>query len=243
MSPDITFIVCARNYERYVKEALDSCVNQLESGLYHEVICVDDGSNDGTSRIISDYGDTVKAYHTDSVGIERAFNLALSKSSGEYIVRVDADDALRRDFLKKIESYLAVSADIYYGDYCVIDEDSEVSHRISLPNFDRNEIIGRGDFLASGTIVKKTLFKQLRMYNTSVKNCGLENFELVCLALMGGYSFTHIPEHLFFYRRHANNLSRERRDSILSHGKELFLRLQLGDYSTGPMHPYFGTWV
>lgn len=239
---DITMVVCARNYEQFVSEAIDSCLNQMPSGLSVEIIGVDDGSDDRTAEIMRGYSSEVHLLRTEGVGIERAFNTALTSARGGYVVRVDADDALEIDYLSKIGKFLNGHAHIVYGDYSVISASSEVTHRIQLPDFEPGEVIGRGDFLATGTAIRRDVFDQLNMYQTNVKNCGLENYELVCRAILHGLNIRHVRQQLFKYRIHKLNLSKKRRQSIISYGERLMCELGLGGYQTGPLHPYYGDW-
>lgn len=239
---DVTIVICAKNYEQFISEAIESCVNQLPSGLSTEIICVDDGSEDSTLKIMQRYSENLRALQTTSVGIEKAFNTALEAANGTYIVRVDADDALEPDYLLKLQKYSIERADIIYGDYSVINQQSEITHRIRLPDFDQSEVLGRGDFLATGTAIRRDVFKRLKMYNENVKNCGLENYELICRAILAGMKLQHVREDLFKYRIHNVNMSKQRREAILRYGERLFLNLNLDAYDTGPLHPYFGNW-
>ena len=51
--------------------------------------------------------------------------------------------------------------------------------KIFLPNFDKKELIKRGDFLATGTVYQKKIIKKLGYFNENSKNNGLENYELI----------------------------------------------------------------
>ena len=199
---DVSLVVCVRNYEQYVSEAIDSCLNQMASGLSVEVIGVDDGSNDRTAEVMKGYSSEVHLLRTEAVGIERAFNTALTTARGRYVVRVDADDALEIDYFNKIGKFLNGHTHIVYGDYSVMSASSEVTHKIQLPDFEAGEVIGRGDFLATGTAIRRDVFGQLNMYQTNVKNCGLENYELMCRAILRGLNIQHVRQQLFKYRIH-----------------------------------------
>ena len=58
---DLSIVVTAYNYERYIAECLSSCLEQKNHKLNYEVIVIDDGSTDATSEIVKNsYGFTLK---------------------------------------------------------------------------------------------------------------------------------------------------------------------------------------
>lgn len=236
---DISIVVTAYNYERYVGGCLQSCLNQSPHNLLYEVVVVDDGSTDATPTILDQYRDPkLRWYRTTNGGIERASNFGFAKALGKFIVRVDADDLLSPDFLRRIEPYLGQGHPFIYGDYDLIDAEGSVSERIHLPEFDADEIRSRGDFLATGTLYDAGILSEFSGYDTATRNCGLENYELVLKLLRAGYRGKHVRERLFSYRRHPNNVSSVRREAIVSYGRSLFERLELGVFRTNEYHPY-----
>ena len=75
---------------------------------------------------------------------------------------------------------------------------------VKLPQFDKNEIFSRGDFLASGTVFFEKTFKKLNFYNVKYKNSGLENYELILKLLLINKKGKHINKNLFYYRKQKN---------------------------------------
>lgn len=236
----ISFVITNYNYAGYVEQAILSCINQERTNIASEIIIVDDGSDDSSPRIISSYKKSAKILLTAHLGLERAFNAALKLSTKDFVVRVDADDYLLPDFLKKISSHLDSDVDVLYGDYQKVDLRNKTSELIKLPKFDKQEILGRGDFLATGTVYRKGLFRELSMYSEKEINCGLENFELILNCLLREKTFKKIDDELFCYRVHDINMSEIKRSKIRDYGALLFDRLGLGSYKIGAYHPYFG---
>ena len=127
--------------------------------------------------------------------------------------------------------------DFFYSDYSVINEFSEIVQEINLPSFDKEEIYRRGDFLATGTLYNKETIDSVDRYDTTRKNCGLENYSLILRLLIKGYKGLHIPYSLFNYRIHSTNMSKKKRISILNYGNELTNNL-LNTYEVNCYHPY-----
>lgn len=101
----VTIGICVRNAETTVKEALDSIIDQDFPYELIEIIFVDDGSEDGTLSIISDYISRMdikaKVFHTKWKGVGSARNLVVNNAGGDYIVWVDGDQILTKDYVKK----------------------------------------------------------------------------------------------------------------------------------------------
>jgi len=107
-----------------------------------------------------------------------------------------------------------------------------------LPDYSKDEIIKRGDFLATGTMLNKEILRSYGFYNERVKNSGLENYELIIKMVLGHYQGKHIGQSLFYYRRHSKNMSEEKRDAIIQYGKILFSNAKLEEYGVNENHPY-----
>lgn len=102
----MSVIIPAYNIENYIKQCIDSVRGQTYRNL--EIIVVDDGSTDGTSRICdlaaSDDG-RVKVLHQPNGGLSRARNAGIGASSGDYLYFVDGDDLVH---LRCIETLLSI---------------------------------------------------------------------------------------------------------------------------------------
>lgn len=236
---DVSIVVTAYNYARYIDSCLQSCLNQRHHTLAYEVVVVDDGSTDTTPALLGQYEHpNLRCFRISNAGIEGASNFGFSKAHGRFVVRVDADDLLSPGFLRQVEPYLGEGHPFIYGDYDVVDAEGAVCSEVHLPDFQVAEIQSRGDFLATGTLYDAKVLSEAGGYSTATRNCGLENFELVLRLLQNGHRGMHIDKKLFSYRRHGGNISSLRRDAIVSYGKALFERLELGAFRTNENHPY-----
>ena len=236
---DISIIIITYNYERYIYDCINSCLNQESSDIAYEVIVVDDGSTDNTSEILSQsFPDNLRSYRISNSGIEKASNYGFSKAKGKYIVRVDADDILFPNYLSSIYLYASDKYAFFYSDYMVIDDNGDIIREFKLPKFDAKEIKNRGDFLATGTLFRSDLIKHTGGYQTDLVNSGLENYEFILKILRTGAIGSHVPKILFGYRRHAKNLSELKREQIIQNGKNLFKKYNFGVFTTNRYHPY-----
>lgn len=102
----VSVIVPVYNVEKYLKEAMDSIVNQTLKEI--EIICVDDGSTDNSSAILKEYAekdDRIIMLEQENRGAGAARNAGLDVAHGEYLSFLDPDDffelTLLEEFYKK----------------------------------------------------------------------------------------------------------------------------------------------
>ena len=227
---NISLIVLNCDREKYIKDCLMSCFNQ-DSKYSFEIILVDDGSKDHSLEIAKSLKKkNYFIYPKENSGIEKSSNLGFSVANGEYVARIDSDDLLNRDYLKNIMYPFKKNISFVYSDYAVIDNLGKKIGKMNLPKFSPNEIYKRGDFLATGTMYRKSEIKKFQYYNTKVKNCGLENYELIIKLLLAKRQGFRVKKKLFCLRKHKTNLSTLKRKKILDYGIKMFKRYQLNEW-------------
>ncbi len=90
MRPSVSVLICVRDGERHVGEAIGSALAQTAPP--REVIVVDDGSADGTAGVVRSFGEPVRLITQPPLGVGAARNAALGASSGDFLGYLDADD-------------------------------------------------------------------------------------------------------------------------------------------------------
>ena len=99
-NPLVSILVPFYNIENCVNYCLDSLLNQTYGD--YEIICVDDGSTDGTYQKLLAYESSpkIKLIKTDNGGLSRARNVAVENAKGEYVTFVDGDDVISPHYLE-----------------------------------------------------------------------------------------------------------------------------------------------
>src|SRR5579859_5368828 len=96
-SPLISVIIPCCNYGRFLGQAVQSVLDQTYPHI--EIIVVDDGSTDDTRAVATAY--PVTFISQQNLGVCVAMNAGLNVASGEYIMRLDADDVLQSTYVQE----------------------------------------------------------------------------------------------------------------------------------------------
>lgn len=121
--PKISVIIPVYNVEKFLRECLDSIVNQVFQDI--EIICVDDQSTDNSLEILQEYARKDKRIiilqNERNHGLAYTRNVGLKKATGDYILFVDSDDYIEKNLLE-IVAKKADGFDIVCFDYRKQDE-------------------------------------------------------------------------------------------------------------------------
>ena len=110
----VSIIIPVYNIEKYIRECINSIINQTYKDL--EIIIVDDGSTDNSGSICDEYASRdkrIKVIHQMNAGAANAKNTALDQATGEYVAFVDSDDFVSEDWIYTMyQSMKQYNADI-----------------------------------------------------------------------------------------------------------------------------------
>lgn len=101
--PKVSIVVPIYNVERYLRECVDSILNQSLKEI--EIILVDDGSPDNCGKIIDEYAKRDKrvvAIHQPNSGYSKAVNKGIRKSTGDYVGIIESDDWIEPDMYERL---------------------------------------------------------------------------------------------------------------------------------------------
>jgi len=98
----VSIIIPVYNVEKYLRECLDSVLNQSYANL--EIICVDDGSTDSSPQILEEYAgkdERIQIIRKDNGGQSSARNVGFDVSKGEYVYYLDSDDSISQNAIER----------------------------------------------------------------------------------------------------------------------------------------------
>lgn len=105
--PLVSVVLPVYNAEKFIKEALESVLNQDYKNF--EVIVIDDGSSDNSLKILQHYASVdkrVRLFSRENKGLAKTLNEGIMHSKGKYIARMDADDICLPNRFSKQINYL-----------------------------------------------------------------------------------------------------------------------------------------
>lgn len=121
MEDKISVIIPVYKVEPYLRQCLDSVINQTYKNL--EILLIDDGSPDNCGTICDEYAANdgrIKVVHKKNAGVHAAWNDGLTMATGDWIAFVDSDDWLDVNYFEALknvpqaESYDVIQSGGYY---------------------------------------------------------------------------------------------------------------------------------
>ena len=210
-----SFIVPVFNRENLIKKCIDSIRQQTYNN--YEIIIIDDGSTDNTSKIINDYFaqfDNIKYYYQENSGPYNARLTGVSKSTGEYIIFVDSDDWIENNTLDIIFQYInKYKPDIIKYKYSINNNSTNQSDNsdVKLYSQDKEELYqefinnAKLNSLCDEAIKKELLINIKENKNNLIQGeDALLNYELYSKA----NSILVIPNILYHYNYSQNSTSK-----------------------------------
>ncbi len=200
---DISIIICSYKHEKWIERCLRSVLNQkLIKKENFEIILVDDCSKDKTKNIIEQYKHFKNLkiiINKKNFGLPKSINIAIKKSSGRYLMRVDSDDYIQRYclflmkfFLDYNRHYQAVNCD-----YVKVSQNEEFIKRY---NAKKNQI-------ACGVMFRRECLFDLGLYDENFKM--KEGHDLLNRFLKK-YKLGHLEMPLYKYRNHEKNRTKNK---------------------------------
>ena len=148
MNPTISVIIPVYNAEKYVGRCIESVKAQTYSDW--QMILVDDGSKDRSLEICQKYAgadNRIHVIHQENAGPGIARNVGLECAKGKYVVFIDSDDYIEKDYFKLLSQH---DEDVVYIDVRNVDEDGRLlkegymssNKRLSLDSILRRQMTG-----------------------------------------------------------------------------------------------------
>jgi glycosyltransferase involved in cell wall biosynthesis len=211
----ITAVVAAYNAELWIGEALEAILGQTRPP--EEIVVVNDGSTDGTARVLERFAGAVRVVHQPNGGCPAAFNRAFGEARGDFVAMCGADDVWEPRKLEWQAEAIAAhpEIDVLFGDARVIGEHrpAGLANDLYTEGVPAGVLEGgmlrdalyRGNFICAPSIaIRRSLFERLGPF---IEDYGADDYEYWMRCLRVGASFFYDERALLSYRRHESNLS------------------------------------
>ena len=195
--PIITIIVPAWNEEKYIGRCLRSLIAQRFPRKDFEILVVNDGSRDRTTYALELFKDEIKTrHHDENIGLPASLNRAIQKTKSRFIVRVDADDYVSRDFLLFLYNFITQNPymDAIACDYNLVDDQGTLISRKNCIE----------DPIACGILFKTDQIIDIGLYDEKFL---LHEERDLRIRFLQKYKIHRIELPLYRYRRHDSNIT------------------------------------
>jgi glycosyltransferase involved in cell wall biosynthesis len=204
--PLVSVVIAVYNGEDFVADAVKSILSDEMSSL--ELIVVDDGSTDGSAKVISEIRDNrlVLLKNDGNKGVSFSFNKAIKESSGKYIAFLGADDISLPHRLKTQYEFMESHTDIdICGSWAEVFGD--LSAIMSPPVNDaeiRTQVLFHCPMAHPTVMLRRSLLMNEGLFFDENLSCAVD-YDLWARAV-GVAKFHNIPEMLVRYRTHSKQI-------------------------------------
>ena len=205
MKPKITVYITNHNYEKFISKSIQSVLNQ--SFKNYELIIIDDGSSDDSVDVIDRFckkNKDIIFVKQKKRGLVASNNIAISLAKGKYIMRLDADDWLKKDALKEMFKIIDKNDEtaMVFPDYYEVDINGKKILRFVRHNFKKVDL---KDQPAHGacSLIRLSILKKIGGYDEKFM---CQDGYYIWMKLLK-YNVKNINKPLFYYRKHGSNLT------------------------------------
>lgn len=209
----VSIIITNYNYGKYIEESIKSSLNQTYNNT--EIIIVDDGSTDGISqkiisKYIRKYPLKIFGYLLGHQGVVPTRNFSLDKATGDFIVFLDADDLLPKDYVERmLEEAVYGQLDVVYADMHNFGKDIQIN---SMPEFNRAQMLDH-NLVNMSALIRRTAIGNQK-FDDYLNTRKVEDWDFFIGLMLSGAKFSKTHTTYLKYRIHTgqrnNNIQRDK---------------------------------
>ena len=221
-SYDCSVVIPLKNGEKYIEEALNSCIEQQTQYIFEIIVC-NDKSNDNSLNIVNNFIDkhpkfSLKLINSSGSGIVEALNFGIENANSQIIIRFDQDDLMSTariqtqvKFMKSNSGVVLAGSQIkIFGErrirnvrkYLYPESNEKILRKIPFTNC----------FAHPAVAFRKDIFKAVGGYRVGTDGC--EDYDLWLRMVREGET-VNLHQQLTSYRLHYGQHSYEYKSGIL----------------------------
>lgn len=210
----VSVIMPVYNRAAFVARAIDSVLAQTYP--HWELLVVDDGSTDGTRRVLEGYGERLTVLAQANAGPYPARNVALRHARGDLVAFIDSDDVW---YPHRLECQLPLlqrpEVALVFGDGALVDYGAATPRRLTRTYFTDlppsrgrafAQLTRRNFIPQSSVLVRRVCFEELGGFSLACRT-GADYAKWLQIAMR--YEIDYVPTCVFEYGIHAENFSEE----------------------------------
>lgn len=228
--PMVTVVIPVYNGKRFLQETMESVFAQTFRD--YEVICVNDGSTDGSAALLETYGERVKVVHQTNAGQSAARNTGVQQAKGKYIAFLDQDDRWYPSNLEQQVAVLTSAPDVVlvHCNYDRVDAEGRMLQagaalveRASALASPLGLLIGEALVFPSAMLVRRDVFQRVGGFDPELR--GFEDFDLIARLKQQG-RFVLLNESGMAYRLHGGGFTRTGGIGVIRSRERFLLRMK-----------------
>ena len=210
METKVSIIIPTYNGEKYIKETIESCLNQTYLNI--EIIVIDDCSSDNTVNLLKEYGEKTRLYlNEENQGISKNVNKGVGLSEGEYFILLGHDDILPNNHVETMLSEFDSDTIAIHCNSIIIDHNGNKKNSTRDDQLQLRKTancifeLSIDNFISScGMVHKSDVFKKIGGWDETYKQYG-EWLYYIKELQHGKIKYT--TKTKAFYRRHETNIT------------------------------------
>ena len=200
----ISVVMSVYNHQEYVSDAIESIINQTMPNI--EFIIVNDGSIDDSLKIIQKYkrlDSRIVVINQKNKGLTKSLNIAVRRSTGQYIARQDADDtsALNR-FEKQLIALKKYNLDIVTSRAI---KGIKITPNKFILNFNQNDILKAGNIFIHGTFFLKRKVFDIQKYDEKYRYA--QDFKFILDAISNNFRIGYMVDPQYYLNNIESSIS------------------------------------
>lgn len=202
--PSVTAVIPCFNHGRFVRQAVESCLRQVEADV--RVVVVNDGSTDGFTPAACDAcaSERVRVIHQENRGLPAARNRGARDAQSEYLVFLDADDWIEPTFVRTLAQAMhdANGPEVSHA-YCqerLVEKGTGIWR---VPEWDPLLMLITNLHPVTA-LVRRECFEKAGGFEESMTG-GYEDWDLWIRFVEQGWRGVRVREPLFVWRRHSDD--------------------------------------
>lgn len=211
VNPKVSILIPVYNGSNFIKDSIESALNQTYKNI--EILVINDGSNDNdkTENIVKSFGDKVRYIKKENGGVASALNLGIKEATGEYISWLSHDDAYMPNKIEKeieVLEKLENKETIIFSNFELMDEfgitfnKTDYAKNMNVEKFCQGIYpVLMGTVNGCTTLISKKCFDGVGLFREDLRTTN--DYEM-WIRLFSKYSSYFIKDYLVKYRIHKN---------------------------------------
>jgi len=200
--PKVSIILPVYNGAKYLKDSIDSCLNQSYSNF--ELIVIDDCSSDETPMIVQSYQDKRIKYIRNDTNkrLPTSLNIGFAQATGDYLTWTSDDNFYASDAIEKMVCFLTEKGQdfVYCNYYTFADSDKDKKELVNLPS---PPVFNKINPIRACFMYSRKVMEAIGDYDPQKEL--IEDYDY-WIRISKKFPMRHIEEPLYFYRYHPASL-------------------------------------